>query len=111
MITKFGKNKVKYNLFEQTKDCKKNFYDLKQKFIIALVLAYFNHKLKMYIESNSSNFVIADIFSQMHKRVLRLVAYFSKKLTLDKCNYMIYNKKLLVIVKSLKYGSQNKKMP
>ena len=38
----------------------------------------------------------------MHDGVLRPVAYFSKKLTPAECNYMIYDKKLLAIVKSFK---------
>ena len=38
--------------------------------------------------------------SQMHgDGVLKLVAYFFKKMTPAKCNYMIYNKELLAIVK------------
>ena len=36
----------------------------------------------------------------MHNRELRPVAYFSKKLTLAECNYMIYDKKLLIMVKN-----------
>ena len=46
MTTKSGKNKVKYNLFEQIEDCKKNFQDLKQVFITALVFAHFDFELK-----------------------------------------------------------------
>ena len=36
----------------------------------------------------------------MHGEVLKPVAYFSKKMTPVECNYMIYDKKLLAIVKS-----------
>ena len=42
------------------------------------------------------------VLSQMHDKVLRSVVYFSKKLTSAECNYMIYDKKLLTIVKSFK---------
>ena len=100
MTMKFGKNKVKYNPFKWTEDCKKAFQDLKQAFIIAPVLAYFDPELETWVESNFSDFVIASAFSQLHNGKLRLVAYFSKKLTLAECNYMIYNKELLTIVKS-----------
>ena len=36
----------------------------------------------------------------MHDGVLRPVAYFSKKMTPAECNYMIYDKELLAIIKS-----------
>ena len=35
----------------------------------------------------------------MHGSKLKPVAYFSKKMLLAKCNYMIYDKKLLAIIK------------
>ena len=36
----------------------------------------------------------------MHNNVLRPVVFFSKKMSPAECNYIIYNKKLLAIVKS-----------
>ena len=39
---------------------------------------------------------------QMHDDMFRLVVFFSKKISLAECNYMIYSKKLLAIVKSFK---------
>ena len=38
----------------------------------------------------------------MHNNVFKSVAFFSKKMPPVECNYMIYNKKLLAIVKSFK---------
>ena len=43
------------------------------------------------METDSSNFVTTDM--------LWPVAFFSKKMSLAECNYMIYDKELLVIVK------------
>ena len=100
MTMKSSKNKVKYNPFEWTEDCEKFFQDSKQAFITTSVLVHFNPKLKTWVESNFSNFVTASILSQMHNGELRPVAYFSKKLTPVKCNYIIYNKELLAIVKN-----------
>ena len=43
---------------------------------------------------------MTDVLFEMDDKVLRLIVYFSKKLTPAECNYMIYNKILLTIVKS-----------
>ena len=69
-------------------------------FMIAPVLTHYNLKLETWIKTNFSNFVTAGVLLQIYNRVLRLVTYFPKKLISAKCNYMIYNKKLLAIVKS-----------
>ena len=98
MTIRFGKNKVKYNLFEQTEQ--KIFQDLKQIFITASILAYYNFKLETWTKTKFSNFVIISILLQMFNKILWLVAYFSKKLTLVKYNYMIYIREFLAIVKS-----------
>ena len=44
--------------------------------------------------------MVAGVLSQKHGEELKPVAYFSKKTTPAECNYMIYDKKLLAIVKS-----------
>ena len=43
--------------------------------------------------------MVAEVLSQKHGEVLKPVAYFSKKMTPAECNYMIYDKELLAIVK------------
>ena len=98
--TKSEKKQVKYNTFEWTKECKKAFEDLKHAFTTALVLAYYNAILDTWVETDSSDFVTADKLSQMQNSMLRPVAFFSKKMSPAECNYMIYNKELLAIVKS-----------
>ena len=99
---KSEKKRVKYYTFEWTKGCKKAFEDLKHAFITALVLAHYNAKLKTWMEIDLSDFVIAGVLSQMYNGMLRSIAFFSKKMSPAECNYMIYNKKLLAIVKSFK---------
>ena len=55
----------------------------------------------MWVETDASDFVVAGVLSQMHgDGVLKPVAYFSKKMTPAECNYMIYDKELLAIVRS-----------
>ena len=90
--------KIRYNLFTWIADCQKTFNDLKAVFLSASVLAYFDLNKKIWIEINVSNFVTAEIFSQMHDKVFWSVVFFSKKMFLIECNYMIYDKELLVII-------------
>ena len=78
----------------------KAFEDLKIAFTTAPVLAHYDPALETWVETDSSDFVSAGVLSQMHDGVLKPVAYFSKKMTPAECNYMIYDKELLAIVKS-----------
>ena len=52
------------------------------------------------METDFSDFVTVDVLSQIHNSVLWPVAFFSKKMSLAECNYMIHDKELLAIVKS-----------
>jgi len=56
--------------------------------------------LLVIVETNASDYIAAGILSQLHGNVWKPVAYFSKKMSLAKCNYEIYNKKLLAIIKA-----------
>ena len=100
---KKGTKKVRYEAFVWSKACQQAFERLKRAFTTAPVLAHYDSKLELWVETNASNFVVAGVLSQMHgNRVLKLVAYFSKKMSPVECNYMIYDKELLAIVKSFK---------
>ena len=76
------------------------FEDIKSAFQDAPVLAHFDPEKETWIETDSSDFVSAGILSQMHNGILRPVAFFSKKLSPTECNYMIYDKELLAIIRS-----------
>ncbi len=68
--------------------------------IESFVLAYFDSVKQIYIESDSSDFVSVEILSQMKKNdELHSITFFSKNLISAKCNYEIYDKELLVIIK------------
>ena len=55
------------------------------------------------IEADLSNYVTKSILSQYNKdRVLYPVIYFSKWLKPAECNYKIYNKELLAIIRYFK---------
>jgi transposase InsO family protein len=98
--TASGKRKVKYYPFAWTEDCNKAFEALKTAFRDAPILAHFDPEKETWIETDSSDFVSAGVLSQMHDGILRPVAFFSKKLSPTECNYMIYDKELLAIIRS-----------
>ncbi len=80
--------------------CKQTFELLKRTIIEVFILAHFDSKKQTYIKSDSSNFVFAKILSQMRKNdELHFVIFFSKNLASIECNYEIYDKKLLTIVR------------
>ena len=91
---------IRYEAFEWNEACQQVFKNLKRAFTTVLVLAHYDSLLETWVEIDASDFVVAEVFSQKHGKMLRSVAYFSKKMTPAECNYMIYDKELLVIVKS-----------
>jgi hypothetical protein len=73
---------------------------LKRTIIEASILIHFDFKKQIYIKSDSSDFVFAEVLSQMRKNdELHLVTFFSKNLASIECNYEIYDKELLTIVR------------
>ena len=66
------------------------------------MLAHYDAKLKTWVETNFFDFVTVGVLLQMHDSMLKLIAFFSKKMSLAECNYIIYDKELLTIVKSFK---------
>ena len=98
--TRKSAKKVKYNAFVWSEECQQAFESLKRAFTTAPVLAHYDLSLETWVETNASDFVVAGVLSQKHGKVLKPVVYFSKKMTPAECNYMIYDKELLAIVKS-----------
>lgn len=78
------------------------FEDLKRTFIAAPVLAYFDYDRKTILETDASDWASGGVLSQYDDEgLLRPVAYFSAKHSAAECNYEIYDKELLAIIKSL----------
>ena len=68
----------------------------------AQVLRHFDYDREVIIEKDASKYVSAGVLSQYDDQgVLHPVANFSKKHSLAECNYDIYEKELLVIIKAL----------
>jgi hypothetical protein len=96
-LTALTKKDVKFN-FDHA--CQHAFEHLKERFISAPILRHFDPELPCVVESDSSDHVSAGVLSQYNKDgILRPVAYFSKRLNPAECNYEIYDKELLAIIR------------
>ncbi len=90
----------KNHLFSWSIACEKAFQEFKKRVTEALVLSYFSSKLKTFVESDFSDYVSIDVLSQRRKNdIIRSVVYFSKTLSSTECNYEIYDKELLIIIR------------
>jgi len=71
-------------------------------FTTAPALRHFDHEREIIIETDASDCVSAGVSSQRNDEgVLHPVAYFSKKHSPADCNYDIYDKELMAIIKAL----------
>jgi hypothetical protein len=90
----------KNHLFSWSKDCQKTFDELKKRVIEAFVLSYFSSELEIFLKSDSSDYVSVEVLSQKEDDdLIKSVIYFSKTLFFAECNYEIYDKKLLTIIR------------
>lgn len=88
--------------FEWTDACTKAFEYLKQIVVEAPILRHFDRTKQAYLETDSSDYVSSGILSQQDDEgVLHPVAFFSRKLVAAECNYEIYDKELLAIIRCL----------
>ena len=79
------------------------FKEVKNKFIKKPILKIYKLELLIRVKIDLLDFILGVYIQQKYKdKIQYLVAYYSKKLTLLKLNYNIYNKELLVIVTVLK---------
>jgi RNase H-like domain found in reverse transcriptase/Reverse transcriptase (RNA-dependent DNA polymerase)/Integrase zinc binding domain len=78
------------------------FNNLKSAFITAPVLAMFDYDRRTVLETDASDWASGGVLSQYDDTgILRPVAYFSSKHSSTECNYEIYDKELLAIIKCL----------
>lgn len=83
-------------------EAKVAFENLKMAFTSAPILAYFDPKKKTVLEADASNWASGGVLSQYGEDgMLHPVAYFSAKHSPQECNYEIYDKELLAIIKTL----------
>ena len=81
--------------------CQKAFDSLKKVFITVSILLYFDSKKQIVVEIDASNHVVTGVISQYDSdESLRSVVYFFTKMSLAECNYEIYDKELLIIIRT-----------
>jgi hypothetical protein len=86
--------------FLWNKSCQSAFKRLKQAFVDAPILRPFDWEKDVIMETDASDYVSAGVLSQYDDLgILHPVAFFSKKHSSTECNYEIYDKELLAIVR------------
>lgn len=91
----------KDNVFQWTEKCQHAFDNLKAAFVSDSILMHFDSDKKVIVETDVSDYVSAGILSQYDNNdVLRPIAYFFKKHNSAECNYEIYDKELMAIVRA-----------
>lgn len=96
-MTALTKKDVK---FEWTPEANFAFEALKTAFTSAPVLAHFDSERNIIVETDASDYVSAGVLSQRDDLgILHPVAFFSKKHSPAECNYEIYDKELLAIIR------------
>jgi hypothetical protein len=77
------------------------FQQIKSLFSTAGFLAHFDPDKETWVETDASDYVTAAVLSQLDDHgVLRPIAFLSTKMTPAECNYEIYDKELLAIVRA-----------
>ncbi len=94
----------KNHLFEWTEICQMIFEELKQQMMTVLVLKHFDLIREAILKMNFLNYVNDEVLSQYDdKDILHSVIFYSKNIIFAECNYEIYDKELLIIIRCLKH--------
>jgi len=87
--------------FNWTQECQFAFDRLKQTFTTAPILMHYNPDLSVTVKIDASDYVVIEVMSQRDdNEQLRPVTYFSSKMLPAECNYEIYDKELLAIIRA-----------
>ena len=90
--------------FEWTKPCQEAFQTMKDRVTSAPILKHFDRTKEAILETDSSNYINGGILFQYDSDgVLHPVAFYSKNITPAECNYHIYDKELLAIIRYLEH--------
>ncbi len=77
---------------------------MKKRMTEVFILRHFDQNKKTILETDSFDYVNDDILSQYDdEETLHSMIYYSKNLSFAECNYKIYDKKLLAIIRAFKH--------
>lgn len=101
--------------FQWTPSADHAFNKLKEAFVSAPILRHFDPDRKIIVETDASDYVSAAVLSQHDDDgILHPVAFFSGKHSPAECNYEIYDKELLAIIRAFeewRYYLEGAKFP
>ena len=90
--------------FQWNDACQQAFERMKQSVTSAPVLRHFDRARQAVLETDSSDYVNGGVLSQHDDEgVLHPVAFYSRSMLPAECNYEIYDKELLAIIKCLEH--------
>ncbi len=90
--------------FVWNKVCIEVFNNLKKQISLISVLRHFNVKRQAILKIDAFNYVKDDILSQYDdESVLHSIVFYSKSMISAECNYHIYDKKLLAIIRCFEH--------
>jgi len=80
------------------------FDHMKKRMTEVSILRHFDQNRETILKTDSFDYVNDDILSQYDdEETLHSMIYYSKNLSLAECNYEIYDKKLLAIIRAFKH--------
>ena len=86
--------------FVWSEACQQAFDGLKRAVTFAPILKHYDRAKETILETDSSDYVTEEVFSQYDDEgILHPVAFYSKNLNPAECNYEIYDKELLAIIR------------
>jgi transposase InsO family protein len=98
-LVRLTRNNIPF-IFDQA--CQEAFEELKNRLASAPILRHYDPNLESMLETDASDGVVAGVLSQLHfDGEWHPIAYFSKTMAPAECNYAIYDKEMLAIIRSL----------
>jgi len=98
-------------IFEWNEACQTVFDHMKRRMIEAPILRHFDQTREAILEIDSFDYVNGEVLSQYDDEgVLHPVAFYSKNMSPAECNYEIYDKELLTIIRAFEHWRSELKL-